>query len=136
MRAHVIRLEHRAGSLAELCETIGGGGITITGVAATTWEDRGAVALTTNDPEATDQVLADRGFDHRAVELVPAALEDRPGSLGEAARRLADRDIDIHAVVPLGDQDGRRLIGFVVDIPVAARDALGDLALADAMVLV
>lgn len=135
MRAHVIWLEHRAGSLAELCEVIGGAGINITGVAATTWEDRGAVALTTDDPDATDGVLASRGFDHRGVEVVAAALDDRPGALAEAARRLAGRDINIHAVVPLADRDGRRVIGFVVDIPVAARDALGDLAVGDGVLV-
>jgi hypothetical protein len=132
MRAHVIWLEHRAGSLAELCEALGSAAVNITGVSATTWEDRGALAITTDDPDATAEILAERGAEHHAVELVAAALEHRPGSLAEAARRLADRDISIHALIPMGDREGRRVIGFVVDIPAAARDALGDLAVSDA----
>lgn len=128
MRAHIVWLEHRSGALAELCEALAAEQINIVGLAATTWEDRGAVAITTSDPDATAELLAGQFADHREVELVAAALEDRPGMLASAARRLADRDINIHALLPMGMRGGDRLIGFVVDIPAAARDALGDLA--------
>jgi hypothetical protein len=132
VRAHIIWLEHQAGALADLSEALGAEDINIIGIAATTWQDRGAVALTTSDPEATATLLQERFPDHQEVELVAAALEDRPGTLAEAARRLADRDINIHAVVPMGVRDDHRAIGFVVGVPAAARDALGDLELPDA----
>lgn len=132
MRAHIVWLEDRAGSLAELCDALGAQDINIIGISATTWEERGAVAITTDDPDATQGVLDGRNADHRVVELVAAALEDRPRTLAEAARRLADRDINIRAVVPMGVREGRRIIGFVVDVPAAARHALGDLAFPDA----
>lgn len=132
MRAHIIWLENRAGALADLCEALGAGDINIVGVAATTWQDRGSLVINTSDPDATASLLEQRGADHRGVELVAAKLEDRPRALAGAARRLADRDINIHAVVPMGVRDAHRIIGFVVDVPAAARDALGDLAVADA----
>lgn len=132
MRAHIVWLEDRAGTLADFCEALADQDINIDGISATTWQNRGAVAVTTDDPDATVSVLMKRSADHREVELVAAALEDRPRALAEAARRLADRDINIHALVPMGVRDARRIIGFVVDIPAAARDALGDLAVADA----
>jgi hypothetical protein len=132
VRAHIVWLEDRAGSLAQLCNALGSRDINISGIAATTWEDRGAVAITTDDVDATAAVLEALAADHRAVELVAAALEDRPRALAQAAGRLAERDINIRAVVPMGVRDGRRIIGFVVDVPAAARDALGDLALTDA----
>jgi acetolactate synthase small subunit len=132
VRAHIVWLEDRAGSLAELCRALGTREINISGISATTWEDRGAVAITTDDPDATTVVLEKILADHRAVELVAAALEDRPRALAEAAGRLAERGINIRAVVPMGVQDARRIIGFVVDVPTAARHALGDLALSDA----
>lgn len=131
MRAHIVWLENRAGALADLCEAVGARNINISGIAATTWQDRGAVAITTGDPAATASLLEERAVDHREVELVAAALEDRPKALAEAARRLADRDINVHAVVPMGVADARRVIGFVVDVPAAAREALGDLAVSD-----
>lgn len=131
MRAHIIWLENRAGSLADLCEALGARNINIIGISATTWQEKGAVAITTGDPETTASLLADRAVDHREVELVAAALEDRPKALAEAARRLADRGINIHALVPMGVRDSMRVIGFVVDVPAAARAALGDLAISD-----
>jgi len=132
VRAHIVWLEDRAGTLADLCEALGAARINISGISATTWQDRGAVAITTDDPDATTSVLDAWRGDYRAVELVAAELEDRPKSLAIAARRLSDHDINIHAVVPMGMNGSRRIIGFVVDIPVAARQAPGDLALADA----
>lgn len=132
MRADIIWLENRAGALADLCETLGASGINIVGISATTWDDRGSLVITTSDPDTTASLLEEHGADHRAVELVAARLEDRPKALAEAARRLADRDINIHAVVPMGVRDAHRIIGFVVDVPAAARGALGDLAVPDA----
>ncbi|HSK94395.1 MAG TPA: hypothetical protein VLA76_10100 [Candidatus Angelobacter sp.] len=131
MRAHIVWLEDRSGSLADLCDAVGAQNINISGISATTWGERGAVALTTDDADAMISVLEERNAEHRVVELVAAALEDRPRALAAAARRLADRDINIRAVVPMGVRDGNRIIGFVVDVPAAARDALGDLALPD-----
>ena len=128
MRAYIVWLPDRAGTLADLSEELGSQGINIIGVAATTWEDRGAVALITDLPDETQALLDQRSADYHAVELVEANLDDEPGMLGRAARRLADRGINIQAVVPMGVSGGQRVVGFVVDIPAAARDALGDLA--------
>lgn len=132
MRAHIVWLEDRAGTLADLCDALEAAHLNISGISATTWQDRGAVAFTTDDPEATTALLDQRHADYRAVELVAAELADRPGALAVAARRLANRDISIQALVPMGVRDGRRIVGFVVEIPAAARQALGDLALSDA----
>jgi hypothetical protein len=132
VRAHIVWLEDRAGTLADLCDALGAAHINISGISATTWKDRGAVAFTTDDPDATTSVLDAQQADYRAVELVAARLDDRPKALAEAARRLSNHDINIHALVPMGVTDSQRIVGFVVDMPVAARQALGDVALPDA----
>lgn len=131
LRAHIIWLEDRAGTLAELCEALEAQHINISGIAVTTWQDRGAVAMTTDNEQATRSVLEERGGEHKEVELVAAGLEDQPGALANAARKLADRGINIHAVILMGVSDSRRIVGFVVDVPAAARDALGEVAMAD-----
>jgi hypothetical protein len=94
-----------------------------------TWGDGdGALAIITNDENGARSVLEERSDDYREVSLVSASLEDRPGSLGDAARRLASRDVNIEAVIPTGMQGSRVTVALGVDDETAAREALGDLA--------
>ena len=128
MRAFIVNLENRPGTLAELGEALGARGVNISGVAGTTWNDTGAIALITNDDSATRAVLEERDIDYRDVDVVSASLDDRPGALGAAARRLADRGINVEIILPTGVQGSRISVAFGVDDPAGAREALGELA--------
>jgi hypothetical protein len=128
VRAFIIELEDRPGSLADLAGALGDAGINISAVAGLAWEESGAAAIVTNDDAATRRILEASGNDYREVELVAAALEDRPGSLAEATRKLGDRGINIEALVATGMQGSQVTVAFGVDDPAAAREALGELA--------
>ena len=128
MHAFIVNLENRRGTLADLGTSLGERGINITGVAATTWEGNGSVAIVTNDDGATVAALDEAGLDYRETELVSAQIDDRPGALGEAARRLADRNVNIELVMPAGTQGTRATVAFGVDDAERAREALGELA--------
>lgn len=130
MHAFIIELEDRPGGLADLAGALGDRGINISAVAGLAWQGSGAAAIVTNDDANTRRTLEERGAAYREVELVAAALEDRPGSLAEAARRLADRDINIEALVATGMQGSQVTVAFGVGDPAAAREALGELAAA------
>ena len=130
MRAFIIQAENRPGALADLAEALGQRGINITGVAGSTWDSSGAISLITNDDSGTRSVLDERGANYRESELVAAGMEDKPGTLGDAARRLADRGVNIEAIMPTGMQGGRVTVAFAVDDVNAAREALGDMAAA------
>jgi hypothetical protein len=128
VRAFIVKLENRPGSLADLGEALGERGINISGVAGTTWDGDGAIALITNDDASARSVLEDRDLSYRDIEIVSAGLEDRPGSLGAAARLLADRGVNIELIMPTGMQGNRITVAFGVDDPAGAREALGELA--------
>ena len=130
MRAFIVELENRPGMLADLCETMAQRGINITGVAATTVGDEGGIALVTSDEGSTRDIHEEWDDAYREVELVSARLEDRAGTLADAARRLADRDVNIDLVMPMGMSGGAVTVGFGVDDPTAAREALGELVAA------
>lgn len=133
MHAFIVELENRPGALADLGEALGQRGINITGISGMTWgDDDGALAIITNDDAGARSVLEERDEDYREVGLVSASLEDRPGSLGEAARRLADRGVNIEAVIPTGMSGSRVTVALGVDDPAGAREALGDLARTEA----
>ncbi len=115
MNAFIVELEDKAGELARVAEAIAEKGIDITGFAGATTGDRGAVVLITNDEEATRKVLAGARLKVREAEIVPTALEARPGSLAEAARRLADAGVNIQAAMPIGMAGDKVTVAFATD---------------------
>ena len=135
MRAFIVKLENQPGALASLGEALGERGINISGIAGTTWESSGSIGLITNDDAGTRAVLDDRGIAHRDVEVVSAGLEDRPGSLGDAARRLAEAGVNIELIMPTGMQGSRITVALGVSDADAARTALGDLAASGAQAI-
>jgi hypothetical protein len=128
MRAFIVRLPNRPGTLADLGEALGERGINISGLSGTTWEGDGALAVITNDDSGTRAMLESRGLEFRDVEVISAGLEDKPGALGAAARRLAGRGVNVALIMTTGVQGTRITVAIGVDDPVAAREALGELA--------
>jgi hypothetical protein len=128
MRVFIVDLENRPGQLAGLAETIAAKGINITGVSGSAAGDSGAVGLMTDDESATEAALAAGSFRYHACDVVTARLTDRPGTLADAARRLATAGINVDLVAPIGMEDGTVTVAFGVDKADAARQALGELA--------
>lgn len=130
MHAFIIQAENRPGALADIAEALGERGINITGIAGSAWDEGGAIGLITNDDAGTRSVLDARDARYREADLVAAGMEDRPGTLGSAARRLADSGVNIEAIIPTGMQGTKVTVAFAVDDAETARQALGDLAMA------
>jgi hypothetical protein len=128
MRAFIVNLENRPGVLADLGEALGERGINISGIAGTTWDDHGSIGLVTNDDAGARSVMEEKGISFRDVEVVSAGLEDRPGTLGDASRRLADAGVNIELIMPTGMQGNRITVAIGVDDAAKAREALGELA--------
>ena len=134
MRAFIVNMENRPGTLADLGTALGERSINISGLAGVSWDSVGSIAIVTSDDAGARAVLEEREIEYRDVEVVSASLEDRPGALGEVARRLANRGINVEVVMPTGVQGGRISVAFGVDDPAGAREALGDLAASGASI--
>lgn len=128
MNAFIIELDNQPGQLASVARATAESGINITGIAGATAGSRGSIVLITNDEAGTRSCLDDHGFAYRAIGLVSAALEDRPGSLAEAASRLADAGVNVEALLPTGMAGNRITVAFAVANVEAAKQALGELA--------
>jgi hypothetical protein len=92
----VVVLEDRPGTLAELGEALGKAGINIDGLCGFPCEGRGTVHILVEDPAAARRALEDAGLEvgpEREVLLLDA--EDRPGMLGEIARKMAGAGVNI-----------------------------------------
>src|SRR5205823_10068186 len=128
VRAFIVELQNRPGGLAALAEAIAERGINITNLAGVTCGGSGSVGLLTNDEASTKTVLDAGSFSYRQIDLISAALEDKPGTLGAAARRLADAGVNIELLLPTGMEGGKFSVAFGVDNAAAAQQALGELA--------
>lgn len=129
MHAFVVDLGNRPGELARLTETISARGINITGFTGAACGDAASVCLITNDEAATRRALDDAAYTVREHELVMATIEDRPGSLADASRRLATVGVNVEVAMPMGTESRGVHIAFATDDAAKARAALGDLAM-------
>ena len=132
MNAFIITLDNRPGALADIAGAIAEKGINIAGAAGVTEGSTGTIALVTNDEAGTISALEGAGARFRQVALASAALEDKPGTLADAARRLADAGVNIEAIFPTGMEGGKITVAFGVDNIEAAKSALGQLTGASA----
>jgi hypothetical protein len=98
MKDLTVILEDRPGRLAALGEATGNAGINIEGVCGA-HEGSGAVHILVEDEAAARSALSDAGLEvdgDRDVLVVD--VEDRPGSMGEVARRIGDAGVNIELV--------------------------------------
>jgi hypothetical protein len=129
MNCFMVEARNKPGELARIAEAIAQKGINITGFTGAACGDSGSVCLLTNDEAGTRRALADAHYTFHETELVSTALEDRPGTLAEAARRLATAGVNIEAALPTGMSGGRVTLAFATSDPAKARAALTEPAM-------
>ncbi len=132
MNAFIVDLDDKPGEAARVTEAIAAKGIDLTGFAGATTAGHGVVVLISNDEAGTRSALAAAGFSPREVEVVPAAIENRPGGLAVVARRLADAGVNIAAAFATGMSGDRITVAIATPDAAAARAALGDAAVSAA----
>ena len=126
MNGFIVELKNKPGELAKVTEVIAHKGINITGFTGASVGDSSSICLLTNDEAGTRKALADARYKVREIELVPVSLADTPGTLAEAARRLANAGVNIVAALPTGMSGGNINLAFATDNPAKARAALGE----------
>jgi hypothetical protein len=132
MHVFIITPQNRPGTLATALEGIAQRGVNVIAGGAATWGDTGAIAIQTNDDDGARAALQASGVPFREVEAVAAWLDDRPGTLADAARRLGNAGVNIEAFFSIGMESGKVGVLFAVDNATAAGAALGELTAAAA----
>lgn len=128
MQWFIVEAANRPGEFARHAEEIAKRGINLGNVACLGFGDRGGAAFYATDEAGLRSALSDAGIGFREVTAVTARLDDKPGTVAEAARRLGDAGVNIELLVPTG-MDGKKVtVAIGVDKAEQARTALGDLA--------
>lgn len=128
MQWFITEAANRPGEFARHAGEIAKREINLANVICLGMGDRGAAAFHAKDEAGLRSALNDAGIGYREVGVVTARLQDRPGTVAEAARRLSDAGVNIELLVPTGMDEGHVTVAFGVDDVEKARRALGELA--------
>ena len=91
-----VSLEDRPGTLAALGEALGKAGVNIEGIGGFAVGGRGVAHLLVEDAAKARQALEGAGVTVEGeVDALVIDIEDRPGALGEVARKIADAGVNI-----------------------------------------
>ncbi len=103
-------LQNRPGTIADMGEALGKAGVNISGVCGFPCGDEGILHVLVEDASAARSALADAGFEIRAErDVVVTDIDDRPGTLGEKARTIADAGVNVDLLYVTGD--GKIVLG-------------------------
>jgi len=90
-----IFLENRPGGLAKICGTLAQAGVNILALSIHDTVDHAIVRLMADRPVKALLLLEQHGLYILESDVVVMELDNRPGTLAEAAQRLAHADINI-----------------------------------------
>ncbi len=94
-----VTLEDRPGTLATLGEALGNAGVNIEGLCAITHEGRGIIHVLVENAAVARTALEGAGIKVEGesdVLVMDLTGEDRPGTLGKMARKVADAGVNIN----------------------------------------
>lgn len=90
-------LEDRPGSLAKMGEALGKAGLNIEGICGVTVQGKGLIHVLVEDAVKARRALSVANIEVTGEsDVLVLEVEDRPGVLGNVARRLANERINVH----------------------------------------
>jgi hypothetical protein len=126
MQTFIVESANRPGELARVTEPIAASGINIEAFSLG-YGSHGALAFLSHDESGLRNVLDAGGISYKEVPCLTIWLEDKPGTVAKAARRLADAGVNIEFFAPVEfTTDRKATICIGVDKIGAARTALSD----------
>ncbi len=91
----VVQAEHKPGTLAAICSEMAKKAINITAIMAAYDQPGGRIRLVATPHAAAGKVLDQMNIPYKEESAVAIRVTDRPGALGRATRKLADRGVNV-----------------------------------------
>ena len=125
MQWFIVEASNKPGEFARHADAIAKRGVNLANVVSLGIGDRGGFAFYATDEAGVRSALNDAGIAFREVSVVTAQLDDKPGTVADAARRLGDAGVNIELLAPMGMDAKKVTVAFGVDKPDEARGRIG-----------
>jgi hypothetical protein len=132
MQWFIVEAANKPGEFARHADAIAKRGINLANVICLGIGDRGGAAFYATDEAGLRTALNDAGIGFREISVVTAQVDDKPGAVADAARRLGDAGVNVELIAPVRSEGQKVTLAFGVDKADQARTALGDLATTEA----
>ena len=121
-KALKVKVSDRPGVLGEVASALGAKGINLLAVHGYAEQGQGVLCLVVDRLAAAARVLTGRGLDPEEEEVLEVQLADKPGTMGEVAKKLGDAGVNIKYVF-VGTARGRKVTVYlaVADVPAALK---------------
>lgn len=101
-----IHLEDRPGALAELGEALGKSVVNIDGICGVSCDGVGVLHILVEDAAAAHSAIERAGFNVEAErDVLVVNIVDRPGELGDIARKLANAGVNLDLLYLTANMD-------------------------------
>jgi hypothetical protein len=122
----IVEATNRPGELARMTDAIAQRGVNVEAWSLG-YGSTGALAFLGHDEKGITSALTSEGITYREVPCLTIGLDDKPGTVAQAAKRLADAGVNVEFFAPVEYRaDRRATIAVGVDNIDAARIALSD----------
>jgi hypothetical protein len=91
----LIHAEHKPGTLASICSEMAAKAVNITAIMAAYDQPGGRLRMVATPHAGARKVLDAMDLQYSEQDAVAIRVTDRPGALGRATRKLADRGINV-----------------------------------------
>src|SRR2546426_2606308 len=105
----------RPGELGKLARILSEKAVNIEAISACTGGGKGYVSLLISDARKSRDVLRAAQYEFVERTVLTTTLEDRPGTLGEFAKRLGAAGVNVTSVITLNTGGGRVQLAVGVD---------------------
>ncbi len=122
----IVEATNRPGELARVADVLAQRGVNIEAFSLG-YGSKGALAFLGHDDKGIRSALTADGITFKEVPCLTIGLEDKPGAVAKAAKRLTDAGVNIEFFAPVEYKTDRRAtIAIGVDKIDAAQNALSD----------
>ena len=110
-----VTVPDRPGELGKVAAALADRGVNIDAIAAVAGGGSGYVCVLPREPPKARETLKAAGFAFVERTVVTVTLEDKPGTLGELAKRLGAAGVNVTSIVTLASGGGRVQLALGVD---------------------
>jgi hypothetical protein len=121
----LIKAEHKPGMLASICSEMAAKAVNISAIMAAYDQPGGRIRMVAQPHASARKVLDAMSLHYLEEDAIALRVTDRPGALGRATRKLADRGINIlYAYGSIVKGSERALVILGVEDVAKAEDVL------------